>query len=327
MTLATMASTYEMRGHAAVHLARAASLAPSPHNTQPWFFVESGHDRSFEVHADPTRRLRLTDPGGREMVIACGAALFNARVAVRGLGFRPRVEPLPDSKDPAFLARVTFGAYAPVSAPERRMARAVAHRRSHRGPFAPDRLPDSLLAELCEEALAEGAVLRLVDDPEELMDLADLVREAEGSHRADPGRTAEISRYVGTEGVPIQACRRYPDVTLLPGRDYLCVARDYVPARGHRSGTGQALVLSTPHDGLRDWLRAGQALERVLLRATTHGVMAAFHTQPLEVPAIRERVRRRFTARQYPQVILRLGRARYSWTTPRRSPTEVLGAG
>ncbi|MCP9984904.1 hypothetical protein [Actinomadura madurae] len=32
----------------------------------------------------------MVDPAGREMVISCGAALFNARLAVRHLGFTPQ---------------------------------------------------------------------------------------------------------------------------------------------------------------------------------------------------------------------------------------------
>lgn len=57
-------------GRAALHLARAASLVPSPHNSQPWLFAEEGHDHGFEVHLHGGRRMILTDPGGREAVIA-----------------------------------------------------------------------------------------------------------------------------------------------------------------------------------------------------------------------------------------------------------------
>ncbi|MFJ5309750.1 hypothetical protein [Streptomyces sp. NPDC088350] len=101
-----MSLAHEQHGRATLHLAHAASLAPSPHNSQPRFFVEEGHDQGFEIHADRGRRLALTDPGGRETVIACGAALFNARIAVRNLGFRPAVDPLPETGNPAYLARL-----------------------------------------------------------------------------------------------------------------------------------------------------------------------------------------------------------------------------
>ncbi|MFC8348402.1 hypothetical protein [Streptomyces sp. NPDC057280] len=136
------------RGRAAFHLARAAGCAPSVHNTQPWFFVDEGRDHGFEVHADGGRRLPLTDPAGREMVISCGAALFNVRVAVRNLGFRPVVTLLPVPADPAFLARVGWGAHAKVTDRVRETERALTRRHTQRGLFGPAPLPWSLIEEL-----------------------------------------------------------------------------------------------------------------------------------------------------------------------------------
>lgn len=58
-----------------------AALAPSVHNTQPWFFT-SNHG-VIRLYADPRRGLPEADPAGREMMISCGAALFNLSLAVR----------------------------------------------------------------------------------------------------------------------------------------------------------------------------------------------------------------------------------------------------
>lgn len=220
-----MSMSHGIPGRAALHLARTAARAPSPHNSQPWLFVGDDHDRGFEVHADGGRRLILTDPGGRESVIACGAALFN----VRHLGFRPVVDVLPEPGDPDFLARVAFGAYARVTEDESAFARAIPHRHTHRGRFGPVPVPEALLGELCDHARAEGAVLQVIDSAEKLAVLARLVRAAEDVHRGDRGHAAEIERYVGAHGVPVEACRHNPDVTLLAGRDYLGLAR---PLRG-----------------------------------------------------------------------------------------------
>ncbi|MHC3469868.1 Acg family FMN-binding oxidoreductase [Streptomyces sp. 7R007] len=320
-----MSMSYEQPGHAAVHLARAASLAPSPHNSQPWFFVGEGRDHGFEVHADGGRRMILTDPGGRQMVIACGAALFNARIAVRNLGFKPAVDLLPQPGDPSYLAHVGFAAHACATPDEEELAGALTLRHTHRGPFASEALPESLLDDLRAHARAEGAVLQVVDEPEELLFLADLVRVAEDTHRADPAHAAEVARRVGPAGVPVEACRCHPDRTLLAGRDYLYLSHRYVvPARSRGVGTGTVAILSTSHDGRQDWLRAGQALQRVLLGAAARQVMAAFHTQPLELPGLRAELRRRLTAGHHPQLVLRFGRPTQLWTAPRRPTVDTL---
>ncbi|MFE7172908.1 Acg family FMN-binding oxidoreductase [Streptomyces sp. NPDC057616] len=322
-----MSVIHDKPGRAALHLARAASLAPSPHNCQPWFFVEEGDDRGFEVHLDDGRRMVLTDPYGREAVIACGAALFNVRIAVRHLGFRPVVDLLPDPGDSHHLARVGYAAHAPSTPDEALLVRGMNSRYTHRGRFGAAPVPDELLADLHEQARVEGATLQIVDDPEQLALLAGLVRTAEDTHRADLGHATELARCVGPYGMPVEACRHHPDTTLLAGREYLPRAgRRRVSARSRTAGTGTVVILSTPHDRRTDWLRSGQALQRMLLHAAAHDVMAAFHTQPLELPALRARLRTDVTAGRYPQIVLRLGQVpqRPAWCTPRRPPVQVL---
>ncbi|MEV0173598.1 hypothetical protein AB0I00_21075 [Streptomyces sp. NPDC050803] len=323
-----MSLPYASAGRAAHHLTRAAVLAPSPHNSQPWFFAEEGRDQGFEIHLDRGRRLILTDPAGREAVIACGAALFNVRIAVRHLGFRPAVTLLPDSRDSGFLAQVGYAAHAPATADEARLARAIPLRHTHRGPFGTEPLPDTLLAELRDHARAEGADLQIIDEPEGLDHLAELVRAAENVHRADHGHTAELARCIGPYGLPVDACRHHPDRTFLPSRDYLGLARRItLPSRRKWRATGTVVVLTTLHDDRTDWLRSGQALQRLLLHAATRQVMAAFHTQPLELPELRTELRTHLAAHRFPQAILRLGHTTEVWNVPRRAPAEVLVRG
>ena len=67
----------------------AAGMAPSLFNTQPWRF-RLCPDR-IEVYPDLGRRLIAHDPEDRELRIACGAALFNLRLAVHAHGVTPVV--------------------------------------------------------------------------------------------------------------------------------------------------------------------------------------------------------------------------------------------
>ncbi|MGX1910059.1 Acg family FMN-binding oxidoreductase [Streptomyces phaeochromogenes] len=318
--------------HAATYLVRAAVTAPSLLNTQPWLFIGRGPE--LDLYTDPTRRLLLSDPNGREMVISCGAALFNVRVAMRHLGFLPVVRSFPDPWNPAHLARVGWGSYRRPNDDDELMYRAVRQRHTHRGPFQTSALPQLLIDELRDHARAEGAELCTMESRHERARLADLVRTAERAHRAHPGHVAELAHWTRAshggrpDGVPLDACPHHPDCTALPDRDYLGISRTMPdPPAVWPDRTGLIAVITTQHDSLQDWLRAGQALQRVLLYATAHRVEAAFHTQPLELPRLRAQVRATTASGQFPQLILRLGHAARGRSVVRRPTASVLSAG
>src|SRR5947208_16648168 len=89
-----------------------ACRAPSIHNTQPWRFRWDG--TGFELRADTVRGLTASDPDGRELVLSCGAALYNLRLALCKLGYSAVVKPLPDRRNPRFLARVDVAESGPA---------------------------------------------------------------------------------------------------------------------------------------------------------------------------------------------------------------------
>ncbi|MEU8655060.1 Acg family FMN-binding oxidoreductase [Streptomyces sp. NPDC048737] len=317
-------------GHASAYLARAAITAPSLHNTQPWHFVAHG-DRGIELHAVAERGLPLADPLGREMVLGCGAALLNIRLAMLHLGFRPLVDTFPDPQDLAHLATVGWGAYTRPTPEEQRLYAALGRRHTARGPFLPQAPPSGLLEELREQVRREGAELHVVDDSADRRRLAELVRAGEDAHRTDARLAAEQAGWTWrlaqprNDGVPADVGVLHPDCTTLAGRDYAGLTGMFpTPPRRWPARTGLVVLLGTDRDDLAAWLRAGQALERMLLQAASHDVMAAFHTQPLEVPHLRGRIRQTLTAGQYPQMILRLGRPPCVRSLPRRPLAEVL---
>ena len=137
-----------------------AVWAPSVHNTQPWrFTTDSGPQVS--LHADAGRRLAVADPDGREMMISCGAALFNIRLALRSLDWIPQTRLLPDPAQPTLVAQVSWRERAAVDEFERRLSSHVLTRRTHRGAFDPEPLPPDTLAALRDAAAREGAALRI----------------------------------------------------------------------------------------------------------------------------------------------------------------------
>ena len=86
---------------------------------------------------------------------------------------------------------------------------------------------------------------------------------------------------------------------------------------------GEEAVLATAANGRADWLRAGQALERLLLLATQHGVVAGPLHEALDV-RVRPAGRGPGLGGQHSQLTLRMGYGRPGPATPRLPVAEVL---
>jgi hypothetical protein len=322
-----------------------AARAPSIFNTQPWLFRVTRY--SIELYADPSRKLRA-DLAGREMLISCGAALFSLRLAVRSLGYQPVVGLLPDPDRPRLLARVHLGAAAPMTDRELQMLVSLPRRHTHRGVFAPGPLPRGLLVGMQHDAVAERATLALIDRPLAFEQLASIVAQAARSQSLNPQTRADVRKWVR----PLGSCARdgVPASTIAPQPGRLAereldLGRGLVPPRnrapqpGERPRSGAPLppglpssgappaataVLLTQADTRADWLRAGQALHRLLAHAATRWVFATLNSQPLESASVRELIRTRLALPGAPQLLLQFGVARTAQATARRPPDELI---
>jgi hypothetical protein len=266
------------------------------------------------------------------MLISCGAALYGLRLAVRSLGYLPEVEILPALARQRRLARVRLGPAAPITADERKMLAAVPHRHTHRGPFEAGPLPAGLFARLRDDARTEGAALTQIEPGSALRRLTAVVAAAGRQQDRDPRSRAEISRWShgvtspARDGVPAHAFPAEPGRTpaRLPQRDFdLGRGLGLLPAGGPPPPVTAALF--TPGDSERDWLQAGEALHRLLLRAAAEWVFARLNTQPLEDPLTRTLIREGLELPGAPQMLLALGVSRTAHPTARRPAADLIG--
>jgi nitroreductase len=315
----------------------AAIAAPSVHNSQPWLFRvwPSGVD----VYADRRRTLPVIDPRGRELLISVGAATFNLRVAILARGRIPVQQLWPDPRRSDLVARVTIGPHTTVPETARRLAQAIPRRRTNRRPFSGVPVPGDVLAELVDAAAVEGGTL-MATDPEVRQAVLGLVRTAENRWRNDPAYWNELATWTADQpdrrdGVPPAAFGPWSAMEAVPLRDFGLIQ----PARGWRRGPGRRrpfgahaadfeqsptiAVLYTAGDSPEQWVRAGQALERVLLTAAVRGLAATPMTQPLEIPDLRDLLTDG-TGGKVAHVILRLGYGPPGALSPRRSVDDCL---
>lgn len=297
----------------------AAAKAPSPHNTQPWVF-RAQPDR-IEVSLDPGRVLPVADPEAREAVLACGAALFNAWLTVIGGGRDAVIEITPDRARPDLVGVLRIGGSGRASEAERRLAAAIPRRHTNRHPFLDRPVPTWLRRGLADAAAREGTRLEQLDGSK-LAAFAALLRRADHVQTEDAGYQAELRAWTHdgdrSDGVPRSAGGPHVRYGFLALRDY---HGDMPAAERDFESAPLVAVLTTARDDRRSWVRAGLAMQRVLLTATAAGLAASFLSQLIEVGTTRERLAG--VLGRFPQAAFRFGYGYPVAATERRPITEV----
>jgi nitroreductase len=321
--------------HARIHphdtvLAEAVAVAvraPSIHNSQPWRF-RVGHGR-IEIHADRSRQLTVVDTTGRALLVSCGAALFQARIALQAAGWDVSVERMPDPDDRDHLAtvRVTGPTTMDTAGLEaaRRLAAAARERRTDRRPFADRPVEPETVDVLVAAVAAEGAMLKPVIERSDRLDLIVAVGRADELELTNPAYLAEMRRWSGrpedaSEGVPVTAVphleQRQSDVEI---RDFEVGATGTLPATAPEQVERAAMfILATDTDSDEQQLRAGEAVAHVLLTATELGLTASPYTQPLEVVGTVSLLRTILGGVGEPQIVFRVG-----WPGPGSLPPQT----
>jgi nitroreductase len=307
-----------MPAYEAADLHRAASAgvrAPSLHNSQPWLFRL--RDGAVEILADPARSLPVADHGGWATRIACGAATYNARLALAAAG-RPAMVRLHPS--PGVIAHLSAKPSRPATYAEQELFEAIARRYSNRGPFWPDPVPADVRVRLIEAARNEGAWLDLLVGTTALSGFAEIAQSADRVLRRDTAYQQALAAW--RDAVPVGAGapldepqdllpqRLFNDRRRAPGRDY-----EPEPLIGILGSRGDLPV---------DQTIAGQALQKVLLTATASGLDTSMISQPIEVPAARDQLRRALGRNGYPQLVVRFGYGTPGHPTPRRDLGPVM---
>jgi nitroreductase len=279
-------------------LVRAAILAASPHNTQPWLFKVT--DSSIELYLDPHRNVGALDPYLREEHIGIGCALENLMLAAPANGYAAtatlqlgKLEPVPADLKPRLLARVDLapGKSGEINKIESSLYEAIPRRHTNRSAYDPHQsIPPDFL-EVLRSLPGDDANVKLFlfTDEADRKKIAEISSAANTEIYADPDVRRSSERWVRNQWTAVQEHRDGLTIDafgLPPVADAAAkmMTSGMLQWAASRTANGYSnLMLSAPLIGfiaVRDryeqenCLRAGRIWQRAHLLATVRGLAA-----------------------------------------------------
>jgi hypothetical protein len=273
-------------------LVRAAILAASPHNTQPWRFRVT--QSWIELYLDTGRNVGALDPYLREECIGMGCALENLMLAAAANGFEAMatlvartLQPIPAVARSELVARVDLAAGSRQASA---LYDAIPLRHTNRSPYHSDRpIPDSVIDGLSRVAGDDSdvKVLLLTAEAERKRIVkissaanTELYSDAAVQRGSEPWiRTSWSSVQALRDGLTIDSFGLPPFVAGIAKMMPVWMLRRAVSA-GQKDAYSD-LMLSAPLIGLlavrdrydqQQCLRAGRIWQRAHLLATASGV-------------------------------------------------------
>jgi hypothetical protein len=146
------------------------------------------------------------DPFDRELVISCGAALFNLRVALAHFEVPVEITMFPQSSDPGRRGTRCFSSVGPKLQGLADLFDAIIKRTTNRGPFSREDVPAAIVGRLKLAATAEGVDVAFAHELAQRERLAALIAKADRAQFDDPRFRRELASWIhpsrSSDGIP-----------------------------------------------------------------------------------------------------------------------------
>ncbi len=307
---------------------KAAVLAPSSHNSQPWIF-SSNNDGEIEVSLEPKRELPSSDTNSRQSIISLGCAIENIVLVADYHGFDSNVT---YGENP--LATIRFAKRNDlVKGDSEHLANYITQRVTNRSPHKSEVLDGSTIKDIL--SLATNTLrINITTATALIKQLGDVAIEAGIAALDQPGFRMELSRYLKSNGTksPIG----------MPGFGFgfpapLSIAAPHLikhfnMERGARkqneelfAATNGILVISTDSDSHEDWLAVGRVYERIALLAVRANMSTAPWAVTVQIGEYHNDVEKLFNLHGRLQFFCRIGfPTKETHHSPRLSAEAVL---
>ena len=296
---------------------RYASLAPSGHNSQPWFIKVVGKGE-WIIGGDPRRRLPAVDPDNRELLLSLGAFAENLSLAASAAGYDAAMEVIAKSPHDEEVVRVNLNKAAPGKYPLERLTL----RRTVKNGFLSREIGKEDVKVLSEphggrlfyyprgtdhaRCIQEGTVEGYRDQTyrdDAQKELANWIRFSNKDARKHrDGLTTEGMEITGFSGWFV---RQFMDQGDVMGERFRKQGLDFA-AKWAAEGGGWMIITSGGHS-VADLIETGRRFERTALLARERNIALHPMTQVLEEERSRREIASNHGKDVIPQFVLRVG--------------------
>jgi nitroreductase len=284
-------------------LVRAAILAASPHNTQPWLFKVT--NSWIELYVDTARNVGALDPYLREEHIGIGCALENLMLAAASYGYAAKLTLVPGKlgtisahPKPDLVARVDLA----ISKREQsELYDAIPRRHTNRSPYRPEKpIPAHIVNELSSLGNDEAGIrIFSFTAAADRKKITEISSAANAELYSDPEVERSSERWVRTKWSDVQKYRDGLTIDAFGLSPVAAAVAKILPLSMFRRIASRAqknayseLMLSAPLIGLiavRDRydkagsMHAGRIWQRIHLLATVRGLAARPSNEVVEM--------------------------------------------
>ena len=316
-------------------LIKAATQAPSSHNSQPWWFETSDH--SIVIKPNFEKALPAVDGQHRELFISLGCALENLCIKASELQYQTNVTLSPEGVITIDLQKSEAVVPDPLaSVIEKRQTNRSEYEDKNIDPVLLQSLMDRVYKEL-PEAKGQVKLYAFAKDTPPFEILTQAVLQGNTVQMGDPAFKSELLSWIRFNKKHSESTHDGLSYAVLGAPNLPRWVTEPIVKASLKAKTqnktdlkkiqssSHMVLLTTEKNDIDTWIQTGRTLERFLLLLTQEGIAHAYLNQPCEVPEISATLRENLPiAHAYPQILLRLGYAQPMAYSKRKDIREVI---
>lgn len=291
--------------------------APSGHNTQPWKFKINKDN--IEVYPNLEKELPVVDKNHRELFISLGCAVENICLTANELGYNYNVKIIEQESLTFIKIELKKGASTKNS-----LFQQINKRQTNRSIYNQKIISTDTINKLKSLNIKHPVAIHFYKNGEkDFFTLADFIYQGNQTLFSNDNFRNELLDWIRFNKKDVQKNRDGLAYNVLGSlalpkwlgrpivKTFLKPKSQNKKEKEKLQSSSHLVLITTQENTPKNWILAGQELERFLLQCTELGIAVAFSNQPCEVEQIANKLKTKIAINDhFPMLLMRIGYAK-----------------